>query len=108
MVKTLADEFERRRRTVDVGGSQADVLGARVTAGGAGVTLPQREREVFDVLSRRPGVVVPRRTLLAEIWGSADVDPHALEVTVGRLRRRLEPTGLRVEAVLRRGYRLTS
>jgi DNA-binding winged helix-turn-helix (wHTH) protein len=62
---------------------------------------------VFDDLSRRPVNVVPRRTLLAEVWGSAHADPHALELTVARLRRRLEPTGLRVEAVLRRGYRLT-
>lgn len=108
MVKALADEFGGRRRTLDVGGAQADVLGAHVTASGAEVTLRPREREVFDVLSRRPGVVVPRPVLLAEVWGSADADAHALEVTVGRLRRRLEPTGLRVEAVLRRGYRLTS
>lgn len=108
MVKALADEFAGRRRTVDVGGAPAKVLGAQVTAGGAEVTLRPRERGVFDVLSRRPGVVVPRPVLLAEVWGSADADAHALEVTVGRLRRRLEPTGLRVEAVLRRGYRLTS
>jgi uroporphyrinogen-III synthase len=107
MVKALADEFESRRHTFDVGDAQAVMQGSLVTAGGAGVSLPQRERAVFDVLSRRPGIVVPRRTLLAEVWGSAQADPHALEVTVGRLRRRLEPTGLRVEAVLRRGYRLT-
>jgi DNA-binding winged helix-turn-helix (wHTH) protein len=62
---------------------------------------------VFEVLSRRPGVVVPRRILLAEVWGSPQADAHALEVTVGRLRRRLAPTGLRVETVLRRGYKLS-
>jgi DNA-binding response OmpR family regulator len=79
-----------------------------VTVAGLNVSLATRERWVFEVLSRRPGVVVPRRTLLEEVWGSANTDPHALEVTVGRLRRRLAPTGLRVEAVHRRGYRLTS
>lgn len=62
---------------------------------------------LFEVPSRRPGSVVARRALLAEVWGAADADPHALEVVAGRLRRRLTPTGLSVEAVVRRGYRLT-
>jgi uroporphyrinogen-III synthase len=108
MVKALEDELAARRRTLDVDGADAVVQGSLVRAGGTGVSLPHRERAVFDVLSRRPGVVVPRRVLLTEVWGSDQADGHALEVTVGRLRRRLEPTGLRVEAVLRRGYRLTS
>ena len=113
MVKALADELATRRRTFDVDGVTAEVQGSRVTVSGAGdgaasVSLATRERWVFEVLSRRPGVVVPRQTLLEEVWGSAHTDPHALEVTVGRLRRRLAPTGLRVEAVHRRGYRLTS
>jgi uroporphyrinogen-III synthase len=107
MVKALADELESRRRTFDVDGAPVAMQGSLVSAGGAGVSLPTRERAVFDVLSRRPGVVVARRTLLAEVWGTPQADPHALEVTVGRLRRRLSPTGLRVEAVLRRGYKLT-
>ncbi len=44
---------------------------------------------MLEVLAARPGVVVDRATLLERIWGSADVDPHLLEVVVGRLRRRL-------------------
>jgi uroporphyrinogen-III synthase len=112
MVKALADELATRRRTFTVDGVTAEVQGSMVTVVGAGdgasVSLATRERWVFEVLSRRPGVVVPRQTLLEEVWGSAHTDPHALEVTVGRLRRRLAPTGLRVDAVHRRGYRLTS
>jgi uroporphyrinogen-III synthase len=112
MVKALADELATRRRTFDVEGVAAEVQGSMVTVGGEGngasVSLATRERWVFEVLSRRPGVVVARQTLLEEVWGSVHTDPHALEVTVGRLRRRLAPTGLRVEAVHRRGYRLTS
>jgi uroporphyrinogen-III synthase len=112
MVKALADELATRRRTFAVDGVTAEVQGSMVTVvgadDGASVSLATRERWVFEVLSRRPGIVVSRQTLLEEVWGSAHTDPHALEVTVGRLRRRLAPTGLRVEAVHRRGYRLTS
>lgn len=108
MVRTLADELSRRRRTLDVGGVGAVIQGSLITVGAIGVSLPTRERALFEVLSRRPGAVIARRALLAEVWGTPDTDPHALEVTAGRLRRRLTPTGLSVEAVVRRGYRLTS
>lgn len=108
MVRTLADELSSRRRSFDVEGVRAVIQGSLVTAGAAGVSLPTRERALFEVLSRRPGAVIARRALLAEVWGTPNTDPHALEVTVGRLRRRLMPTGLSVEAVVRRGYRLTS
>ncbi len=108
MVKALSEEFRGRRREFRIGNLETEMQGSLVRAGGVGVSLPSRERAVFEVLARRPGVVVPRRALLSEVWGSADTDPHALEVTVGRLRRRLTPTGVGVEAVLRRGYRLAA
>ena len=108
MVKALADEFQGRRRSVVIDGLTASVQGSLVTVGANAVSLAVRERAVFDVLARRPGVVVAKGTLLEEVWGSSATDAHALEVTVGRLRRRLTPIGLRIEAVVRRGYRLTS
>jgi uroporphyrinogen-III synthase len=108
MVKTLADELQSRRRELRVDEVHAVVQGSMVRASGTSVSLPSRERSVFETLARRPGAVVPKRVLLVDVWGSAETDPHALEVTVGRLRRRLAPTGLGVEAVHRRGYRLTA
>ena len=108
MVKALADELEARRRSVVVDGVAAEVQGSRVTVGEAAVSLAVRERAVFDVLARRPGVVVAKGTLLEAVWGSPATDAHALEVTVGRLRRRLTPVGITVEAVVRRGYRLVA
>lgn len=108
MVKALADELQSRRRELRVDEVDAVVQGSMVRASGTSVSLPSRERSVFETLARRPGAVVPKRVLLVDVWGSAETDPHALEVTVGRLRRRLAPTGLGVEAVHRRGYRLTA
>lgn len=108
MIKALGDELRARRRVVQVERLAVVVQGSMVEAGGERVSLAARERAVFEALVRRPGVVVPRSILLADVWGSLDTDPHALEVTVGRLRRRLAPTGLTVAAVLRRGYRLAA
>ena len=108
MVKALADELSARRRSVVVDGVAAEVQGSRVSVGDRAVSLATKERAVFDVLARRPGVVVAKGHLLEAVWGSPETDAHALEVTVGRLRRRLTPVGISVEAVVRRGYRLTS
>jgi len=71
------------------------------------VALSKRELAVFEILARRPGAVVAKPALLREIWGP-EADAHVLEVTVGRLRRRLAPIGLTVKAVIRRGYRLVA
>jgi uroporphyrinogen-III synthase len=106
MVKTLADELAARRRVLRIGAVEVDVQGAVVRGGGELVRLPVRERALFEALSRRPGAVVSRLGLLTEVWGSAEAAPHALEVTVARLRRRVKAVGLGVEAVPRRGYRL--
>ena len=92
--------------TVVVDGVVAEVLGSRVTVGGTSVSLTMRERAVFDVLARRPGAVVAKATVQQEVWGAPATDTHALEVAVARLRRRLAPIGIGVEAVVRRGYRL--
>ena len=40
--------------------------------------------------------------------GPASRDEHVVEVTVGRLRRRLGPAGTHIETVMRRGYRLST
>jgi uroporphyrinogen-III synthase len=105
MVQALAVHLEGRRRVVRVDGRTVEVRGALVAGGGAEVVLAGRERAVFELLARRPGAVVPRRALVGEIWGVRG-SARALEATVGRLRRRLAPVGIGVEAVARRGYRL--
>jgi len=40
------------------------------------------------------------------VWGEAATDTHVVEVTVGRLRRRLGEHGRAIAAVPKRGYAL--
>jgi DNA-binding winged helix-turn-helix (wHTH) protein len=58
---------------------------------------------VLRVLTGRPGVVVGKQQFLREVWSGA-ADAHVVEVTVGRLRRRLGELGNAIRAVRRRGY----
>ena len=74
---------------------------------GRSVDLTTLERAVFEVLSRAPGRTVSRAALLREIHGDAagSVLPRVVDSTVSRLRRKLGPSGWRVETVWGRGYR---
>jgi len=93
----------------------AERTGAAAPAGAAGeveidgrsVDLTTLERAVFEVLSRAPGRTVSRAALLREIHGDAagSVLPRVVDSTVSRLRRKLGPSGWRVETVWGRGYR---
>lgn len=106
LVRALSDHFRDRRRTLVLNGTELVVQGSAVLAGGSQEELSPRERAVFELLAATPGAVVSRQTLLASVWGSPDADAHVLEVTVGRLRRRLGSCGTAVEAVSGRGYRI--
>jgi uroporphyrinogen-III synthase len=105
MVRVLTEQLEGRHHRLD-----ADVIlqGSAVLWPGGVVRLSDRERAVLRILARRPGTVSGRATLLREIWGDGGTDPHLVDVTMARLRRRLAPTGLRLVTVPRRGYRLES
>ena len=74
---------------------------------GRTIDLTTLERAVFEVLSRAPGRTVSRAALLREIHGDAagSVLPRVVDSTVSRLRRKLGPSGWRVETVWGRGYR---
>jgi uroporphyrinogen-III synthase len=106
LVRALSDELETRRRTFTVGGLDLVAQGSAIHADGDVAALSGRERAVFEALAARPGVVIDRTTLLERIWGSSDVDPHLLEVVVGRLRRRLGRCASAIEVTRSRGYRL--
>src|ERR1700712_602335 len=76
-----------------------------VTVDGSEVALTPRELGLLEYLLRRPDRVVTKVEILDHVWdAAADVNPNAVEVYVGYLRRKL---GRRlVETVRGAGYRL--
>lgn len=67
--------------------------------------LRRRELAVLETLMGRPGKVVPKERLSAEIFNFDDaVTPNALEVYIGRLRRKLQPTGPAIRTIRGLGY----
>ena len=106
MVQAYSAHVARSRQPVRVDGTEVLLGAAAIVVGGRVIELPRRERDVLGVLAARPGSVVDKAQMLREVWQGA-ADDHAVEVTVGRLRRRLEGS-LRIQTVHRRGYRLVA
>jgi DNA-binding response OmpR family regulator len=91
------------------GGLRIDVAARRVYAGEAEVALTGKEFEVLNILAAHRDKVVSRDRLMADVWdenwyGST----KTLDVTIGRLRQKLEGVGVteRVVAVRGVGFRL--
>lgn len=79
----------------------AAYLGDRV------LELTRRERAVLETLVVRVGTVVPKARLVADVFDYDDaVSPNAVEVYIGRLRRKLEGSGLEILTVRGLGYLL--
>ena len=84
-----------------VGGVAFDPREMRVTLNGAPVHLTPQEYRLLSVLIHHKGSVVSQAELAEHIYGDGmDRDTNALEVLVGRLRRKLGPELIRT----RRGF----
>lgn len=69
--------------------------------------LRRREWMVLEVLATCAGRVAPRERIESQIFGYDEVvGPNALEVYVGRLRRKLEPDGPTIRTIRGVGYML--
>lgn len=76
-----------------------------VTLDGVTVDLRRRELAVLEILMARPGKVIAKERLSAEVFNFNDaVAPNALEVYVGRLRRKLLPDGPAIRTIRGLGY----
>ena len=76
----------------------------RVSFRGSEIALTTKEYDVLAMLTESPGTVVSRETMMSEVW-----DEHwfgstkTLDVTVGRLRQKLEQAGVPDVVVTVRG-----
>ncbi|MEN3584838.1 response regulator transcription factor [Streptomyces sp. WMMC905] len=78
-----------------VGALRVDPLRRRVELDGRPLDLTRREFDLLAYLASRPGVVVPRRELLAEVWQQSYGDDQTIDVHLSWLRRKLGETAAR-------------
>jgi DNA-binding response OmpR family regulator len=89
-----------------VGSLTIDFDAHRVVCGGTEISLTRKEYDLLTALARRPGSVVTREQLLADVWQTTWAgSPHTVEVHIASLRGKLGDPGL-VQTVRGVGYRL--
>jgi DNA-binding response OmpR family regulator len=108
-VRALLRRTAGRSAPVEGGGLRIDIAAHRVYAEDREIPLTGKEFEVLALLASERGKVVPRERLMAEVWdenwfGST----KTLDVTIGRLRSKLEAASVsdKVVAVRGVGFRL--
>ena len=95
-----------RPTVLAVGNITLDPATHEVEVNGAPVALTPREYSLLEYFLRHPRRVVSKTELLDNVWDAADdVDPNAVEVYVGYLRRKVGREVLRT--VRGAGYRLS-
>jgi len=96
---------DARPAVLTAGDVRLDPATRQVTVADQPVTLTPREFGLLEFLLRRPGRVVTKIDILDHVWDRADeVNPNAVEVYIGYLRRKLGRQ--LVETVRGVGYRL--
>jgi DNA-binding response OmpR family regulator len=96
---------------LDAAGINLDLTTRTVLVNDRPIELGRRETGILELLLRKAGNVVPREIIESQTYSFDDeVTPNAIEVSVSRLRRRLEDAGAqaRIRTVRGVGYLLTA
>lgn len=92
---------------IELGPLRLDVLNHQFFLGADLLVLPQREHGVLEALMLKLGKAVSKDHIARRLAvGSEEVADNAIEVYVHRLRRRLEPSGIRIRTLRGLGYLL--
>lgn len=91
--------------TVEYGLLSYDQVGRIASLAGLPIELSARETGLLEILLQRTGRLVSKEQIVEHLceWG-AEVSHNAVEVYVHRLRRKLEPSGVRIATVRGLGY----
>lgn len=80
-----------------------------VTVSGVAVELTRREISLLEVLLGDPGRVFSKSDLLDQLYGfENDAGPNAIELYVGRLRRKLAAADVEIRTLRGVGYQIVS
>ena len=93
-----------------IGGIALDTRSQTLKVASEEVVLTAYEYKVVEYLMLHAGEVVSKSTLAEHVYGRPGPDSNVLEVLVGRLRRKLDPSKSMqpIETLRGRGYRFNT
>lgn len=93
--------------TVQVGDVHFDPVGGRLTIKDVVINLRNRELRLLELLINAKGQIFSKQKLVDRLFSyDEDISENAVEVYVGRLRKHLEGSGVRITTLRGLGYRL--
>ncbi|MBT8167270.1 DNA-binding response regulator [Phaeobacter gallaeciensis] len=93
--------------TTRLGNVAFDPVAGSLTIDGTAINLRNRELRLLELLINAPGQIFPKHKLFDRLFSyDEDVSENAIEVYIGRLRKHLEPSDLRITTLRGLGYRL--
>ncbi|WP_120633981.1 response regulator transcription factor [Ruegeria sp. EL01] len=95
------------KSTIEIGGIVFDPVAGHLLVGPDTVSLRNRELRLLELFFNAPGQVFSKQKLADRLFSYDDnVSDNAIEVYVGRLRRHLEHSKLKITTLRGLGYRL--
>ncbi len=96
------------RNEITLGAAVFEPNAGTLRHGDAVMELRNREIRLLEVFARNPGHILSKSQLMDRLFShDEDVTENAIEVYVGRLRRKLDGVGVRIETVRGAGYRMS-
>lgn len=95
------------KSTIEIGGIVFDPVAGHLIVDGATLSLRNRELRMIELFINAPGQVFSKQKLADRLFSYDDnVSDNAIEVYVGRLRKHLEKSGMKITTLRGLGYRL--
>ncbi|MCP4819748.1 MAG: response regulator transcription factor [Shimia sp.] len=93
--------------SVHLGQLSFDPVAGSLSVNGKAINLRNRELRLLELLINAPGQVFPKHKLFDRLFSyDEDVSENAIEVYIGRLRKHLEASDVRITTLRGIGYRL--
>ena len=100
------EALEQMPEAVSLGALKLDLLSHRAFINDDDLNLTEKEFTLIRLFVHFEGRVINAETLYKKIWGQPMLkDKNALQVTVTRLRKKIEPAGYSIVSVRGKGYR---
>ena len=95
------------KTTIEVGGVVFDPLAGHLTVGGEAVQMRNRELRLLELFLNAPGQIFSKSKLADRLFSyDEDVSENAIEVYIGRLRKHLLASKVKITTLRGLGYRL--
>lgn len=102
----LRRKFGNAKTTIEVGGVVFDPVAGHLTVGSEVVMLRNRELRLLELFLNAPGQIFSKSKLADRLFSYDDVSENAIEVYIGRLRKHLSASNVRITTMRGLGYRL--